>query len=222
MFRGTTYSNWSPQERELYASIHCIKKWHNYIGWGSKDKPTRIISDHRTLATFRTHKWDCTTNARRARWAEFLESYHIVQEYREGISPELATPDAISRCLDMDPETAAKVPDFCDDFHMEMNILVEDWMGPVHNITEHFHISFGDTEIQPSVYAAIVKEVEDTMIAEAGQSTSSADTNAMSGLAKIVPDWQDLVREGYKGDTRFNAIDRVSIYSSSRRGGKIE
>lgn len=54
---------YSIQEKELYASIYCIKKWHSYIA-GIK---FLIISDHKSLATFRDHKWDTATDGRRAR-----------------------------------------------------------------------------------------------------------------------------------------------------------
>ena len=91
--------NYSIQERELYASVLCFKKWYHYLALASL--PTLIISDHESLQSFVTHKdLHQGGQGRRPRWAEFLGKFQFIQQYHSGASPELATPDAISRVFE--------------------------------------------------------------------------------------------------------------------------
>ena len=91
--------NYSIQERELYASVLCFKKWHHYLALAAH--PTLIISDHESLQSFVTHKdLHQGGQGRRPRWAEFLGKFRFIQQYHSGASPVLATPDAISRVFE--------------------------------------------------------------------------------------------------------------------------
>ena len=95
--------NWSQIEKEAYAIIFGIKKFHKYL-YGSN---FRLVTDHRPLTTiFSTSKGlPAHTVSRLQRWAVFLMSYQYDIEYRS--TQKHANCDTLSRLPLMNEERTA-------------------------------------------------------------------------------------------------------------------
>jgi hypothetical protein len=83
-----TRQAWSTIEREAYAVIVALNKWHNLI-FGA---PIVVYSDHNPL----TYIVECATNsAKLTRWALALQEYDITFRYAKAANNVVA--DCLSR-----------------------------------------------------------------------------------------------------------------------------
>ena len=74
----TTEMNYSTTDRELYAVVHCLKKWKVYMFHNSENL---VITDHKPNSTLPT-KTDLSS--RQVRWIEFLQQFPGKWIYEKG------------------------------------------------------------------------------------------------------------------------------------------
>jgi hypothetical protein len=77
---SSTEMNYSTSDRELYAVVHCLKKWKVYM-MSSADNV--VVTDHKPNVTIHT-KTDLSP--RQIRWIEFLQQFPIKWVYEKGAS----------------------------------------------------------------------------------------------------------------------------------------
>ena len=86
-------NNWSTREKETYAIVAALRKWHEYIGF----QPVEVRSDHRSLENWITEHIDTPSGprGRRARWHETFSQFDLTINYVPG--PDNTIADAMSR-----------------------------------------------------------------------------------------------------------------------------
>lgn len=84
----STEMNWPPRELEMWAIVHCVRKWKRFL----RGAEVVIETDHRSLEYFRTQK---ELSPKLARWLEDLEELKYKIVYVAGASN--CGPDALSR-----------------------------------------------------------------------------------------------------------------------------
>ncbi|MCO5569134.1 hypothetical protein L7F22_022842 [Adiantum nelumboides] len=80
--------NYSVYERETYAIVHALQKWHHYL----YSAEFEVVFDHESI------KWSTSQTDlkdQKARWAEILQDYDCKLRYRKGRYNVVA--DALSR-----------------------------------------------------------------------------------------------------------------------------
>ena len=87
---STTESNYSTTDRELYAVVHCLKKWKVYMIGNSENV---IVTDHKPNTTVQSKAVDILS-PRQIRWIEFLQQFPCKWIYEKG---EGNIADALSR-----------------------------------------------------------------------------------------------------------------------------
>ena len=92
--RDTRQYAWTPREKETYADVACLLKFHAWIG----SQEVVVQTDHSSIVKW--YKEDlCTISGplgRRGRWHECLTRFNLTIEYRPGKDTDGA--DALSRC----------------------------------------------------------------------------------------------------------------------------
>ena len=87
--------NYDVHDKELLSIVRALEEWRHYL-MGTKHE-VEVLTDHNNLLYFRKSQ---NLNRRQARWAQYLEHFHLILRHRPG---KLNTiPDALSRRADYD------------------------------------------------------------------------------------------------------------------------
>ena len=70
--------HWSTTEKECFAVVYAVNKFHYFLA----DKEFDIVTDHIALKWLMTTKH--SSNSKLARWAIFLQAYQFQIAYRKG------------------------------------------------------------------------------------------------------------------------------------------
>ena len=81
--------NYPTYDKELYALVQCMKNWKHYL----MGKETIIHTDHQPLQYL--HSQTKLQQSRHYRWMGFLQQFHLVIRYKNGIHNKVA--DMLSR-----------------------------------------------------------------------------------------------------------------------------
>jgi hypothetical protein len=90
---NATQRNWSVTDKEMFAVIMAITKFHLFIG----GRPFTIMIDHRNLQFWKTS----SASPKVERWRQLIASYNHVYEFLPGTKNVVA--DALSRLFDVPP-----------------------------------------------------------------------------------------------------------------------
>lgn len=78
----STEMNYSTTDRELYAVVHCLKKWKVYMIGNAENI---IVTDHKPNTTIQTKSTE-HLSPRQIRWIEFLQQFPCKWKYEKGES----------------------------------------------------------------------------------------------------------------------------------------
>ena len=77
---SSTEMNYSTSDRELYAVVHCLKKWKVYM---MSNPENVVVTDHKPNVTIHSKT---ELSPRQVRWIEFLQQFPIKWVYEKGAS----------------------------------------------------------------------------------------------------------------------------------------